>query len=191
MLSDPIRIWDAVSGDIVAGPFHGHTNSVRAVALSSDGKRIISGSQDKSIRIWDAKTGEAVASSFHSHIHGITSVGISMDGRRVVSGSDDKIRTWDVDTGKMIDCFYGHTRSVLSLALSPCGKRVASGSSDHTIRIMNINSPPSCITTQKLPQGSCLPSRFPRLFLQSFIVQWLGIFRQCNTSWPLVLGAIS
>ena len=38
--------------------FKGHTEIVRSLAISSDGKRIVSGSGDKTIQLWDVKTGK-------------------------------------------------------------------------------------------------------------------------------------
>ncbi len=50
-----IRIWDATTGETVAGPLEGHTEGVHSVAYSPDGKHIVSGSYDKTIRIWNTK----------------------------------------------------------------------------------------------------------------------------------------
>ena len=36
---------------------HGHSSSITSMAFSSDGKLIVSGSDD-SVRVWDANTGE-------------------------------------------------------------------------------------------------------------------------------------
>ena len=35
----------------------GHKGGVTSVALSADGERVVSGSQDKTIKIWSAETG--------------------------------------------------------------------------------------------------------------------------------------
>jgi WD40 repeat protein len=52
-----IRIWDAQTGALVGQPLEGHTNWVRSVQFSPDGKQIVSGSWDHTIRIWDTQTG--------------------------------------------------------------------------------------------------------------------------------------
>jgi WD40 repeat protein len=98
-----IRVWDACTGDTVAGPFKGHTNSVSSVAFSPDGMRIVSGSHDQTIRVWDAHTGDTVAGPFKGHTMSVTSVAFSPDGTRIVSGSDDQtIRVWDARTGDAV-----------------------------------------------------------------------------------------
>ena len=40
----------------------GHTGPVHAVAISRDGKRIVSGSEDSLVKIWNTKTGALVSS---------------------------------------------------------------------------------------------------------------------------------
>ena len=47
-----IRVWDMETGGAIGAPFCGHIGMVRSVAISPDGKYIVSGSFDKSIRIW-------------------------------------------------------------------------------------------------------------------------------------------
>jgi WD40 repeat protein len=55
------RGWDAVTGQVIAGLFPGHTHCVTSGAYSPAEKRIGSGSDDKTVRVWDAVTGQIVA----------------------------------------------------------------------------------------------------------------------------------
>ncbi|KAJ2933545.1 hypothetical protein H1R20_g3565, partial [Candolleomyces eurysporus] len=115
----------------------GHSSMVQSVAISPDGKRIVSGSLDGTIRIWDMETGAQVGEPLLGHRGDINSVAISPDGKLIVSGSDDEtIRVWDAETGMQVgESLEGHERLVLSVAFSRDGKRIVSGSGDSTIRI--------------------------------------------------------
>ncbi|KAJ7205925.1 quinon protein alcohol dehydrogenase-like superfamily [Mycena haematopus] len=137
-----VRVWDAESGEVVAGPFNGHTNRVTSVAFSPDGKRIVSGSYDKTVRVWDAESGEVVAGPFNGHTNSVTSVAFSPDGKQIVSGSGDKtVRVWDAESGEVVaGPFNGHTNRVTSVAFSPDGKRIVSGSDDKTVRVWDAES---------------------------------------------------
>ena len=53
-----ICVWDAMTGETVAGPFRGHLSRVTSVAFSPDGQHIVSGSADQTICVWDAMTGD-------------------------------------------------------------------------------------------------------------------------------------
>jgi WD40 repeat protein len=146
--SGVIQIWNAATGEAIGKPF-GYDYSVNpimagitSVAYSPDGKRIVSGSYDKTVRIWDASTGEAIGKPFTGHGDIVKSVAFSPDGKYIVSGSHDKtVRIWDASTGEAIGKpFTGHGKEVISVAFSPDGKHVVSSSFDGTVRVWDATS---------------------------------------------------
>jgi WD40 repeat protein len=48
-----VKIWDPATGKQKL-TLRGHTSGVTSVALSGDGERIVSGSEDQTIRVWAA-----------------------------------------------------------------------------------------------------------------------------------------
>jgi mono/diheme cytochrome c family protein len=117
--------------------FEGHTNTVNAVAFSSDGKRAVSGSDDRTIRIWDIPSGRLLATlESNSEVY---AVAFSPDGKQVLSaGRDRALRLWDVQTKNLLSVFKGHTDAVRCVAFSSDGKRAASGGDDRSVRVWDI-----------------------------------------------------
>ena len=52
----PHLVWDATTGREIHA-LKGHTTTVRSVHWSPDGRRLVSGSDDRTVRVWDSKTG--------------------------------------------------------------------------------------------------------------------------------------
>jgi WD40 repeat protein len=108
--------------------------------MSPDGRRIVSGSWDKSVIVWDLETGTPIH-RLTGHQGSVWSVAVSPDGRRVVSGSDDStVAIWDLETGTQIHRLTGHRDQVNSVAVSPDGRRIVSGAYDQTVAVWDIDS---------------------------------------------------
>ena len=59
---DTVRVWDTNTGTSVGQPLHGHDGSVECVAINSDGRTIVSGSNDNTVRVRCAGNGVVVES---------------------------------------------------------------------------------------------------------------------------------
>ena len=115
----------------------GHTSHVRCVTFSPDGKRIVSGSYDRTIRIWDLQTGCLVMKPLKMHTGGVYCVTFSPDGTQLASGGLDlTVLLWNAMTGRLAaKPFQGHTGKVTCVSFSLDGKRIVSSSEDKTIRV--------------------------------------------------------
>ena len=132
-------IWDAETAQpirILSAP----GQFVRAVAVSPDGSKVLTGSSDNMVRLWDALTGVPIRTS-SGHTGAIMSVAFSPDGEKVLTGGlDSTAKLWDILTGTEIHTFSGHMGYVYSVALSPDGTKVLTGSRDGTAKLWDASS---------------------------------------------------
>ena len=127
-------------GTSLVRTLQGHTDRVRGVALSGDGRRAVSASYDRTMKVWDVETGLELR-TFRGHTDTVRGVALSGDGHRAVSTSDDRtLKVWDVETGRELRTLQGHTGSIHSVALSRDGRRAVSASDDRTLRVWDVES---------------------------------------------------
>ena len=90
---------------------NGPSTLFKSVAISPDGKTIVSGSYDNTIKIWDNQSGECL-NTLEGHSGYVSSVAISPDGKTIVSGSGNgTIKIWDIKSGKLIYTTYNFIKS--------------------------------------------------------------------------------
>jgi WD40 repeat protein len=118
----------------------GHQGPVTSVAVSPDGRRIVSGSGDNTVAVWDLEAGTLIH-QLSGHQRSVSSVAVGPDGRRIVSGSWDKtVAVWDLEAGTLIHRLSGHQDWVTSVAVSPDGRRIVSGSWDKTVAVWDLKA---------------------------------------------------
>ncbi len=116
----------------------GHTSFINCLAISPDGKTLVSGSADNSIRLWNFATGQPLK-TLTGHTSYVNAIVITPDGKTLVSGgADTTIKLWDLASGKELRTLRGHQGFVNTLDISPDGKILASGSADKTVKIWDL-----------------------------------------------------
>ncbi len=117
-----------------------HTDEVSSVAISADGKTIVSGSDDGTIRFWNAQTRKPIGQPLKGHSEGVRSVAISADGKTIVSSGSGggTVLLWNAQTQEPTSQpLKGHSGAVNSVAISADGKTIVSSAGDGTVRLWN------------------------------------------------------
>lgn len=121
----------------------GHTDLIRHVAYSPDGKRLVSASLDRSLRLWDLDGAGQPARVLEGHTERVVSAQFLPDGQRVVSGSWDRtVRVWDLASGE-VQVLLGHEDEVAAVVVAADASFLASGSADGAVRLWPLSRPRS------------------------------------------------
>jgi WD40 repeat protein len=127
--------------------FKGHNGWVTAVTFSPDGRRLASGSWDRTLKFWEVSTGEQLGAVAHD-MKEVQALAFSRDGRWLATeSSSDTTSLRDPLTGREIrtlpsDKPLGPLGSnwVYSIAFSPDGRWLASAIDDKTVRLWDVNT---------------------------------------------------
>lgn len=132
-----LKVWDVASGK--AGlALSNRESEIAAVAISPDGKRVVSASFQE-LTVWDAASGALLKTL--KHPGWVMSVTFSPDGKQILTGGEDhKVRVWQTETGRLVRTLEGHSGTIRSVAVSADGARIVSGSEDTMIKIWNANN---------------------------------------------------
>ncbi|MCA9122277.1 MAG: TIR domain-containing protein [Planctomycetaceae bacterium] len=91
-----VRVWDASTLETV-GIIPAHSNIVTHVCFSPDGKRLATGSWDKTIKLWDVASLKPIT-TFRGHSYFVWGQTFHPDCRRLASaGGDYAMKIWDTE----------------------------------------------------------------------------------------------
>ncbi|HUG92406.1 MAG TPA: WD40 repeat domain-containing protein [Planctomycetaceae bacterium] len=133
------RVWDAGTGTELVRLDHTGRNA--AVAVSPDGRWILTGSDrgaangEWKAKLWDAATGRLVR-ELAGHRHDVTAVAFSSDSRLAATGdAAGRACLWDARSGTKLREFSGHSRGghVTGIAFTSDGRYVLTASTDQTV----------------------------------------------------------
>jgi WD40 repeat protein len=143
-----IRVWELSSRECKATG-SGHEGAVTAVAFSSNGSTIASGSTDRTLRLWELSPAAtesgpglslACTATLRAAEQGILAVAFAPNGATIAASSQDlKFMLWNV-TSKLLTSTCTLKSVVTSIAFMPNGVTVALGSADKTIKLWNVAS---------------------------------------------------
>lgn len=162
-----INLWDITTGRRT-GILSGHQDQVTCLAMSSSGRTLISGSQDKTIRFWDLKEQKIIRTFggyFDGHLSKIVALGLTPDNQTLIScGADNSLKIWDVNRATEMQNITV-SAAVINLAISPDGQLFCSGGLEPqlTIRstkngqiIRSINNNSGVLSLAFSPDGNLL-----------------------------------
>jgi len=144
--STVLHLYDAASGKELRS-FAGHAEAIRCVAFTPDGKRIVTGSMDKTIKVWSVESGKKLLTLAGSNSW-VESLAISRGGDLLLSGAnlgDEYIRLWDLSTGVELKSFSlmldgRFHQGSWSVAFSPDEKRIVSGQNDGSVILRDLGA---------------------------------------------------
>lgn len=117
----------------------GHTDAVWSVAVSTDGKTIVSGDEDWKIKFWNLETN--TENSLIGHTATIRSLVLTDNDKTVVSGSDDgKINIWNLQKKQLVKSLFACNNPIWSVAITPDGSTIISGNEIGELRFWDFHT---------------------------------------------------
>lgn len=131
-----IKLWD-LDGKLLRS-FKAHDGLAWMLSFSSDGQKLASGGNDKTIKVWSVEDG-SLLKTLTGHQGEVYSVSFLPGENAIASSSrDNTVRIWQPDF-RLIRSFTGHRDGVFSVSFSAAGDVIASGSQDKTVKLWNVN----------------------------------------------------
>ncbi|XP_072511755.1 apoptotic protease-activating factor 1 isoform X3 [Notamacropus eugenii] len=116
----------------------GHEKAVRRVQFTSDGRTLISSSDDSTVQVWNWQSKEFVF--LKAHQEPVKDFQLLQNSRLLTWSFDGTVKVWNILTGKVEKDFVCHQGTVLSCGVSPDGTKFSSTSADKTAKIWSFES---------------------------------------------------
>lgn len=129
----------------------GHNETVKSVAVSPNGKFLLTGSRDKSAKLWDWETGLEVH-SFLGHGHTVNDVVFNKDGSLLATSSaDNTAKIWTTQNHSLRWTSPKSTNYTTTIAFHPNKDWVAIGGFDWNLVVYNYKTGDSITSIKVAP----------------------------------------
>ena len=115
---------------------HGHSGSVSAVALSTDGALAVSASDDGTLKVWDLRDGRELR-TMECFSPTVQTVAVSSDGHLAISGCLDQLKVWDVESGQELRTLFPRS-AISAVVMSRDGRVAISAFKDGTLKVWDL-----------------------------------------------------
>ncbi len=135
-----ITFWSVKDGEELEYT-RAQRTAILAMAISPDGKTLLSAGEDAGLNIWDWRTGEYQA-TFLEHSKSITSLAISSDSKVLITGGLDGLKVWDLAYHPQRPMYTLADMGTLTnvVAINPNGYIVASGNDRGKVLFWNLQT---------------------------------------------------
>ncbi|KAI1827535.1 WD40 repeat-like protein [Xylaria intraflava] len=117
--------------------YKGHVGQILCVAVSDDGKYVVTGGDDKRIVVWDPSLKPMRV--FTHHRDAVTGLAFRKNSHQMYSCSKDRtIRVWNCDALAFVESLFGHADSAVDVDALALERLVSVGSRDRTVRLWKV-----------------------------------------------------
>lgn len=89
--------------------YSSHEKEILAVAMSTDGRMLVSGGNDQKITVYDQRQKYSVVKTFEGHRGAITGLAFQTDSYSLFSSSNDRcLKYWDLNEMGYVETMFGH-----------------------------------------------------------------------------------
>lgn len=117
-----------------------HHAPVQAVAFSTDGRGLATGSADRTARLWNTRTAQPQGPVL-LHPVPVLAIALSPDATRLAAGCQDgSVHFWNPTTGEPLGSPLQHPGSVRQLQFDPTGQWLVTVTDDSHVRVWSVNA---------------------------------------------------